>query len=166
MRATTAQDRDAIWAMLEPVIRAGETYAPSRQSDRASAPGPRLAPTPAGFVAEADGRFVALCYLEANHAGGGSHVANCGQVTARGQEGRGTARATAPPLLVEVARRGCSATQFNLVVVTNARANTLWQCLGFAIVGRLPAAFRHPRYGMVDALVMRRPFDVPQSGET
>jgi hypothetical protein len=69
-------------------------------------------------------------------------------------------------LLVDAARRGCSATQFNLVVATNARANTMWQCLGFAILGRLPAAFRHPRYGMVDALVMRRPFDVPQSAET
>jgi hypothetical protein len=26
--------------------------------------------------------------------------------------------------------------------------------LGFAIVGRLPAAFRHPAHGYVDALVM------------
>jgi ribosomal protein S18 acetylase RimI-like enzyme len=44
--------------------------------------------------------------------------------------------------------------QFNFVVSTNERAVRLWQSLGFAIVGRLPGAFRHPTQGYVDALVM------------
>jgi len=30
----------------------------------------------------------------------------------------------------------------------------LWDSLGFAVVGRLPGAFHHPRDGYVDALVM------------
>jgi ribosomal protein S18 acetylase RimI-like enzyme len=46
--------------------------------------------------------------------------------------------------------------QFNFVVTTNSRAVRLWQSLGFAIVGRLPGAFRHPQQGYVDALVMYR----------
>jgi len=29
-----------------------------------------------------------------------------------------------------------------------------WESLGFAVVGRLPGAFRHHRPGFVDALVM------------
>ncbi len=33
----------------------------------------------------------------------------------------------------------------------------LWQSLGFEIVGRLPAAFRDPVEGYVDAFVMYRP---------
>jgi len=33
----------------------------------------------------------------------------------------------------------------------------LWTSLGFATVGRVPGAFRHPRLGSVDALVMHRP---------
>ena len=46
--------------------------------------------------------------------------------------------------------------QFNFVVATNERAVQLWQSLGFDIVGRLPAAFKHPSCGFVDALVMYR----------
>jgi ribosomal protein S18 acetylase RimI-like enzyme len=44
--------------------------------------------------------------------------------------------------------------QFNLVVSSNTRAIDLWRRLGFAIVGTLPGAFRHPQLGYVDALVM------------
>jgi ribosomal protein S18 acetylase RimI-like enzyme len=59
------------------------------------------------------------------------------------------------PVIREGAReRGYRAMQFNFVVSTNERAVRLWQSLGFAIVGRLPGAFRHPAHGYVDALVM------------
>jgi ribosomal protein S18 acetylase RimI-like enzyme len=44
--------------------------------------------------------------------------------------------------------------QFNFVAVTNDGAVRLWNRLGFDTVGRLPGAFRHPRDGFVDALVM------------
>ena len=44
--------------------------------------------------------------------------------------------------------------QFNFVVSTNDRAVTLWQSLGFTIVGRLPSAFLHPAKSYVDALIM------------
>ena len=46
--------------------------------------------------------------------------------------------------------------QFNFVIASNERAVHLWQSCGFAIVGRLPQAFQHPRLGLVDALVMVR----------
>lgn len=46
--------------------------------------------------------------------------------------------------------------QFNFVVVDNTRAIGLWQSLGFAVVGRLPGAFRHTDGAFVDALVMFR----------
>ena len=46
--------------------------------------------------------------------------------------------------------------QFNFVVASNERAVRLWQSLGFAFVGRLPGAFRHPRLGPTDALMMFR----------
>ena len=46
--------------------------------------------------------------------------------------------------------------QFNFVVSSNERAVRLWQSMGFEIVGRLPAAFLHPKLGPVDALVMYR----------
>jgi ribosomal protein S18 acetylase RimI-like enzyme len=46
--------------------------------------------------------------------------------------------------------------QFNFVVSTNERAVKTWRAAGFEIVGRQPAAFKHPRLGFVDALVMYR----------
>jgi hypothetical protein len=58
---------------------------------------------------------------------------------------------------LDVARqRGFRAMQFNFVVITNERALQLWTSLGFATVGRLPAAFLHSALGYVDALVMYR----------
>lgn len=44
--------------------------------------------------------------------------------------------------------------QYNLVVATNEGAIRLWRRHGFEIVGRLPGAFRHLRFGYVDAFVM------------
>jgi ribosomal protein S18 acetylase RimI-like enzyme len=49
---------------------------------------------------------------------------------------------------------GYLAMQFNFVVTTNEGAIALWHSLGYATVGRLPRAFRHPGAGLVDALVM------------
>ncbi len=46
--------------------------------------------------------------------------------------------------------------QFNAVVATNDRAIALWYSLGFQTVGTVPRAFRHPRDGLVDLLVMYR----------
>jgi ribosomal protein S18 acetylase RimI-like enzyme len=58
--------------------------------------------------------------------------------------------------LGEAKSRGFSAIQFNFVIASNERAVRLWQRMGFAIVGRLPGAFQHPRLGLVDAYVMLR----------
>lgn len=44
--------------------------------------------------------------------------------------------------------------QFNFVIASNQVAVHLWQALGFAVVGSLPRAFKHPQLGFVDALVM------------
>jgi ribosomal protein S18 acetylase RimI-like enzyme len=44
--------------------------------------------------------------------------------------------------------------QFNIVIATNERAIATWARAGFEVIGRLPAAFAHPKHGFVDALVM------------
>ena len=54
-------------------------------------------------------------------------------------------------------KAGFLAMQFNYVVSTNAAAVHLWSKHGFAIVGRVPEAFRHPTQGLVDIYVMHRP---------
>ena len=43
------------------------------------------------------------------------------------------------------------------VVASNEVAVALWLKLGFAIVGRVPLAYRHREHGLVDILVMHKP---------
>lgn len=156
IRPATPDDRPAIWRLLEPTIRDGETFALPRDMREGEALAYWLAPGHAVFLAEVDGHAAGTYFIRANQKGGGDHVANAAYTTAPEMRGRGIARAMAERSLEEARRRGFAAMQFNFVVSTNERAVGLWQSLGFEIVGRLPGAFRHPRLGEVDALVMFR----------
>jgi ribosomal protein S18 acetylase RimI-like enzyme len=156
IRAAGPQDADALWAILEPVIRAGETYTLPRDMTRDDALRYWSAPGHQVFVAEVDGEVVGRYFLRANQQGGGAHVANCGYMTHPGCAGKGVANAMCAHSLDYARTRGFLAMQFNFVVSTNEKAVRLWQRHDFEVVGRLPGAFQHPRLGYVDALVMHR----------
>ena len=156
IRQSEPRDDAAIWRILEPTFRAGETYPVPRDISRAGALAYWHTPGHAVFVAEDAGTIVGTYYLRANNRGGGAHVANCGYVVAPDAFGRGVAQAMCSHSLGEAKSRGFSAMQFNFVIASNERAVRLWQRMGFAIVGRLPGAFQHPRLGLVDAYVMLR----------
>ena len=157
IRAAGPQDESAIWDILEPMIRAGETYPLPRDMGRDAAFAFWFAKGHEVFVAEEGGRIVGTYFLRANQVGGGAHVANCGYVTASGCEGKGVARAMCMHSLEHAKQRGFRAMQFNFVVSTNERAVRLWQSCRFEVVGRLPEVFLHPVHGFVDAYVMHRP---------
>ena len=154
IRPALPSDSGAIWRVLEPVIRAGETWALPRDMSEAEALAYWTAPDREAFVAEEDGSILGTYFLRANHPGGGSHVANTGYMTAADATGRGVGRALCLHSLQRARERGFRAMQFNFVVSTNERAVRLWHSLGFETVGRLPGAFNHPRLGDVDVLVM------------
>lgn len=156
IRAARSDDATAIWKVLEPIVRAGETYPLSRELNRDEALAYWCADQHEVFVAEKGNDVIGTYYLRANQRGGGSHVANCGYVTAVTAFGRGVGRAMCTHSLAHAKNRGFRAMQFNFVVSTNVRAVRLWQRLKFKIVGRLPEAFLHPRAGYVDAYVMYR----------
>jgi L-amino acid N-acyltransferase YncA len=154
--ASPAADADSIWAILEPTIRAGETYTLPTDMTRNGAMAYWFACRHEVFLAEENGQVLGTYFLRANQQGGGSHVANCGYITAPWATGRGVARAMCAHSLEHARARGFRAMQFNFVVSTNQRAVALWQTFGFEIVGRLPRAFHHPALGFVDAFVMYR----------
>jgi L-amino acid N-acyltransferase YncA len=156
IRPASESDSDAVWAILEPVIRAGETYTLSREMGREEALAFWFASSHEVFIAEDTGQAVGTYFLRANQAGGGAHVANCGYITATAASGRGVARAMCAHSLDRARTRGFRAMQFNFVVAPNERAVRLWQSFGFAIVGCLPEAFLHPALGYVDAHIMHR----------
>jgi ribosomal protein S18 acetylase RimI-like enzyme len=156
IRAATASDSEAIWKILQPVIRGGDTYTLPQEMNRGDALAYWNSPAHEVFVAEENGEILGTYYLRANHGGGGAHVANCGYMTGPWASGRGVARAMCQHSLEHARERGFLSMQFNFVVSSNERAVRLWQSMGFEIVGRLPAAFLHPALGPVDALVMYR----------
>jgi ribosomal protein S18 acetylase RimI-like enzyme len=154
IRCASAADHDAIWSVIGPVIRDGTTYAVNASLSREAALAYWFTEGHEVFVAEDGGTILGTYYLRRNQQGGGSHVANCGYMTAAAARGRGVASAMCQHSLQHAVARGFRAMQFNFVVSTNEGAIRLWQKLGFAIVGRLPQAFHHPAQGYVDALVM------------
>ena len=154
IRLATPADADALWAILEPVIRAGETFTLDRDMSREDALAHWLSYDP--FVAVDEEAVLGTYYLRRNQGGGGGHVGNASYMVSGAAAGRGVGRAMGEHSLEQARARGYRAMQFNFVVSTNERAVQLWQSLGFGIVGRLPGAFEHPKLGFVDALVMFR----------
>lgn len=159
VRRAEEGDTSAIWAVLEPAFRAGDTYTVDPDISAEDAIGYWFASGNSVFVAERGGRVVGTYYLRRNHGGGGSHVCNCGFVTDRAAWAQGVARAMVEHALTAAKETGYRAMQFNFVVSNNARAVLLWQSYGFETVGRLPEAFRTPGGEFVDSLVMYRRLD-------
>jgi L-amino acid N-acyltransferase YncA len=157
IRPAVTADRASIWAILEPVIRAGETYTLPRDLTREEALDYWFDARHTVFVAVIeDGQIAGTYFIQANQRGGGAHVANCGYMTAAWASGRGLAKAMCAHSLDYARALGFRAMQFNFVISTNTRAVRLWESAGFEVVGRLPGAFEHPGSGFVDALVMYR----------
>lgn len=158
VRPAFAEDEDSVAAILDPICAAGEVFCAPPEGGRAAAlaywgwgvPGTRV------FLAEEEGAALGTYYLRPNQKGNGAHVANAGYATTPAAQGRGVARALLAHSLDTARAAGFRAMQYNFVVSTNARAIATWEAAGFAVVGRLPGAFRHPRHGYVDALVMFR----------
>lgn len=153
IRRATSDDWPAIWDILEPVFRAGETYAVDRDISESAAHAIWMDAPVATYVAQ-DDTILATYYIKTNYNGAASHICNCGYVTARGARGRGLATQMCEHSQTAARALGYKAMQFNLVLASNVGAVALWQKLGFDIIGTLPSAFDHPRLGMVDGHVM------------
>lgn len=153
--ARPTDDADAIWDILQPLFRRGETYAVDVDITRDAALAYWFDHRDIR-VAVIDDRLVGTYYLDRNYAGNASHVANCGYAVNSDARGAGIGRAMCADSLDRARVVGFTAMQFNLVVSTNSDAIHLWQTMGFQIVGTIPDAFRHPHHGYVDAFVMHR----------
>lgn len=148
-------DWPGVWQLMEPIIRAGETYPYAIDMDEAGARRMWLDVTDRAYVAEKeDGEIVGTYYLKPNQPTLGAHVANAGYMVSENARGLGVATQMGRHSQDEALRRGYRAMQFNLVVKTNEASVHVWNKLGFDTVGVLPGAFRHPADGYVDAYVM------------
>jgi L-amino acid N-acyltransferase YncA len=161
IREASARDWPGIWEILEPVIRAGETFTWDRDTTEEEARGRWFKQAPGQtFVAVGrgaeDGAVLGTGELHANQGGGGSHVANAGYMVHADHAGRGLARALCAYSLDAARAAGFRAMQFNAVVESNVRAVAAWRAMGFEVLATVPDAFRHPRLGYVGLHVMYR----------
>jgi ribosomal protein S18 acetylase RimI-like enzyme len=160
IRPADSADHTAVWAILEPVFRAGDTYTQPQDITREAALAYWLGGTHTGFVAQTGSGVLGTYYIGPNQLGGGAHVCNCGFATSPEARGKGIARQMLAHALATAQAQHFRAMQFNFVVSTNAPALKLWSEAGFAEVGRLPGAFQHPEKGFVDALVLFKTLEV------
>jgi len=147
-----------MWAVLEPVIRAGETFTWERDTaeDVASGRWFKEAPGQAFVAVTSDGGVIGTGELHPNQGGAGSHVANAGYMVHRDHGGKGVARALCKYSLDAARAAGFRAMQFNAVVESNTRAVAAWQAMGFEVLTTVPEAFDHPVLGYVGLHVMYR----------
>ena len=66
IRAARSEDAEAIWAILEPVLRSGETYSLPRDMDRSGALAYWFSDGNEVFLAEDEGHVVGTYFLRAN----------------------------------------------------------------------------------------------------
>ncbi len=161
IREATNEDFDRIWPIFHEIVAAGETYGFPRDTTKGQAFGIWLEAPRKTFVCEEGGKILGTYFIKSNQGGPGDHVCNCGYMVGSAARGRNVGRAMCEHSQ-EVARQlGYKAMQFNFVASTNEVAVRLWTKLGFAVVGHLPGAFRHPEKGFVDALVMYKWLEKP-----
>ena len=157
MRVRRFEERDwsAVWNIIEPVFRSGETYAYSQDISNEEAKNVWIHASCTTYIAvDEQEKILGTYYIKANQPGLGAHVCNCGYIVAPASQNKGVASAMCLHSQAEAVRQGFLAMQYNLVVSTNVGAIRLWKRHGFEVIGTLPMAFKHPKLGYVDALLM------------
>ncbi len=157
IRPATPGDDDAIWRILEPAFRAGETYPIPRDISRAEALAYWRTPGQAVFVAEDGGTVVGTYYLRANQRGGGAHVCQLRLYRRRRAQTGAAWRGRCASIRLAGARAAAlpPCNSISSSPPTSARCGC-----GSPVDSKSPAHFRsvfaHPARGLVDAHVMVR----------
>lgn len=155
IRPASADDFDPMWAIFRAALATEDTL-PFAGTFQAGTFRDHWFGVQGAHVAVLEGRIVGMYKMGANVPDLGAHVASATYVVDSSAQGRGIGRALVQHSLDRARSEGFLAMQFNYVVSTNAPAVELYRKLGFAVVGTLPAAFRHAALGLVDVYVMHR----------
>lgn len=154
IRNASKTDREALWKIIKPVIRAGDTYVFSPDSSEQKIMDYWLAPKKQTYVAELEGQIVGTYWLVENQPDQGNHIANAAYIVSPEFGGRGIGKQLCKHSKKEAVNLGFSAIQFNFVLKSNENAVHLWQKLGFKIIGEIPEACQHVKFGFVNAYIM------------
>lgn len=154
IREAIKSDWENIWPIFNEIVSEGETYAYDPTTTKEQAEEIWLEKPRKVYVFEEQGEVLGTYYIKTNQSGPGRHVCNCGYMVSSQARGKGLATSMCEHSQKVAIDLGYLAMQFNFVASSNEGAVRLWAKLGFETVGRLPKAFKHPKLGYVDALVM------------
>ncbi|MGK5741004.1 N-acetyltransferase family protein [Micromonospora sp. URMC 103] len=159
IRGFAPEDWAQVWAIIEDVVRAQETfpYDPALTADEAYGTWVEMPPGRTTVAADG-GRVLGTAKMGTNRPGPGSHVATASFMVAADARGRGVGTALCRDALDWARQHGYAGMQFNAVVESNRAAVELYRREGFAVVGTVPGAFRHPVLGRVGLHVMYQEF--------
>ncbi|MDZ7960857.1 MAG: N-acetyltransferase [Aulosira sp. DedQUE10] len=156
------QEQEEVRALLNLVITEGKTYPQKQPLSPAEFAAYWLSQD--AFVVRAVEQsatqktkdILGAFYVKPNFLGRCSHICNAGFIVQPQLRGQGIGRFMGEAMLLIAASLGYKAVMFNLVFETNIPSITLWQTLGFEIIGRIPQAAKLADGQVVDALMMYR----------
>jgi ribosomal protein S18 acetylase RimI-like enzyme len=154
------QEQEAVRALLNVVIVEGKTYPQKQPLSEAEFSAYWLSKD--AFVVRTSvvdpthkpKEILGAFYLKPNFPGRCSHICNAGFIVQPRLRGQGLGRFMGEAMLSIAANLGYEAVMFNLVFETNIPSITLWQSLGFKIIGRIPGAAKLENGQVVDALIL------------
>ncbi|MEH2055439.1 MAG: N-acetyltransferase [Nostoc sp.] len=154
------QEQEVVRALLNVVIIEGKTYPQKQPLSQAEFSAYWLSKD--AFVVRTSvvdpthkpKEILGAFYLKPNFPGRCSHICNAGFIVQPGLRGQGIGRFMGEAMLLIAANLGYEAVMFNLVFETNIPSITLWQSLGFEIIGRIPGAAKLDRGQVVDTLIV------------
>ncbi len=158
IRPARPDDWPQIYTFFRAIVDEGRTYAyPSGLLEDEARPLWMENPPGLTVVALEGNQIVGSAKMGPNRPGRGSHVATASFMVDHNFQRRGIASALATFVIDWSRAQGYRALQFNAVVASNTAALTLWQRMGFSIVGTVPEAFLHPDDGYVALHIMYLP---------
>lgn len=149
-------DFDEIWKIFQPILQAGGTYVYSPDTSKAQAYSIWYDLTFQTYLAKVDGEVVGAYVIRPGHRDLGSHICNAAYIITNKYRGKGYGEAMGLHSIEQAKKLGYRAMQFNYVVSTNKTAISLWNKIGFKIVGTIPTAYNHPEHGYVDIHIMHQ----------
>ena len=153
----TEQDWGFIWPIFKQIVAKGDTYVYDPQISEENAKIVWFDPKFRTFIAKEDGVPVGACVIRPNHRDLGGHIANAAFIIDDKYRRKGYGKTLGQHAIDVAKEMGYKAMQFNYVISTNLGAISLWQILGFRIIGTVPDGHYHPqlkRY--VDIHIMYR----------
>jgi len=156
IRQAGPDDHEAIWFIIQSVIKTGDTYMFSPTASKEKMMEYWCAQDAYTYVALIDDTIKGTFVLRDNKPDLGSHIGNGSYMVDPSAHGLGIGRRMGEHSIAEAKRLGYHAIQFNYVVKSNHAAVNLWLSLGFEIVGEVPDAFNHSQLGYTNVYVMYR----------